>query len=55
LRISNVLGAVNWRHAIGEMGLIVVGVMIALAATSWYEDLQLPNMANQLVFSRSPE
>ncbi len=28
----------NWRYAIGELLLIVMGVSIALAASSWYED-----------------
>ncbi len=27
----------NWRYALGEVFLIVVGVTIALAASSWYE------------------
>jgi hypothetical protein len=30
----------NWRYAIGEVLLIVVGVSIALAANSWYENRQ---------------
>jgi hypothetical protein len=30
----------NWRNAIGEVLLIVIGVSIALAANSWYEDRQ---------------
>ena len=28
----------NWRYALGEIFLIVVGVTIALAASSWYEN-----------------
>ncbi|MCZ6756978.1 MAG: hypothetical protein O7C39_01730 [Bacteroidetes bacterium] len=28
----------NWRYAIGEVFLIVVGISIALGANSWYED-----------------
>jgi len=28
----------NWRYTLGELFLIVVGVSIALAASSWYED-----------------
>ena len=28
----------NWRYALGELFLIVIGVSIALAASSWYED-----------------
>lgn len=30
----------NWKHAIGEVCLIVVGVTLALAANSWYEEIQ---------------
>jgi len=30
----------NWKYAIGEVLLIVVGVSIALAASSWYESRQ---------------
>ena len=32
-----ILNAPEWRYAVGEVLLIVVGVSIALAATSWYE------------------
>ena len=32
------MSGINWRHAIGEVLLIVIGVSIALAANSWYED-----------------
>ncbi len=31
----------NWKYAFGEVLLIVVGVSIALAASSWYENRQL--------------
>jgi len=31
----------NWRYALGEVLLIVIGVSIALAANSWYENRQL--------------
>ena len=30
--------ALNWKYAIGELSLIVAGVLIALAANSWWED-----------------
>ena len=40
MRISNLLHATNWRYAVGELFLIVIGVSIALAATSWYEGQQ---------------
>lgn len=28
----------DWRYALGEVSLIVMGVTIALAASSWYEE-----------------
>ena len=41
MRVSRLVSASNWRYAIGEVVLIVVGVSIALAASSWYENRQL--------------
>jgi hypothetical protein len=41
MRPSRILSAANWKHALGEIMLIVVGVSIALAASSWYENRQL--------------
>ena len=41
MRVSRLVSASNWRYAIGEVLLIVVGVSIALAASSWYENRQL--------------
>ena len=38
MQLQRIPGAMNWRYAIGEVLLIVVGVSIALAASSWYED-----------------
>ena len=40
MRVSRLISTTNWRYAVGEVFLIVVGVTIALAATSWYEDRQ---------------
>ena len=40
MRLSRLVSAANWRYALGELVLIVVGVSIALAATSWYEGRQ---------------
>jgi hypothetical protein len=40
MRVSRLVSAPNWRYAIGEVALIVVGVTIALAGTSWYEGRQ---------------
>ena len=41
MRVSRLVSASNWRYAMGEIALIVVGVSIALAASSWYENRQL--------------
>ena len=40
MRVSRLASAPNWRYAVGEVVLIVVGVSIALAATSRYEGRQ---------------
>ena len=32
---GRVLRAVNWRYAVGEVALIVIGILIALAASDW--------------------
>jgi len=40
MRVSRLVSAPNWRYAVGEIVLIVVGVTIALAGTSWYEGRQ---------------
>lgn len=40
-RLSNLANSVNWKYGIGEILLIVIGVSIALAASSWYEKRQL--------------
>lgn len=36
----NRLTFTSWKQAFGELALIVVGVSIAIAATSWYEEFQ---------------
>lgn len=33
--------AINWKYAVGELVLIVSGILIAIAANSWYQDRQL--------------
>jgi hypothetical protein len=40
MRFISVFEAENWKYAVGEVALIVVGITIALAANSWYEDRQ---------------
>ena len=34
------VGNMNWRYAVGEVLLIIIGVTVALAGTAWYEDKQ---------------
>lgn len=38
MRLFRVGTNFNWRYALGELSLIVVGVLIALAANSWWEE-----------------
>ncbi len=40
MRAARFFNATNWKYALGEVLLIVVGITIALAANSWYEDWQ---------------
>lgn len=40
MRPSRILSSANWKYALGEVALIVVGVTLALMATSWYESWQ---------------
>jgi hypothetical protein len=37
MRLTKLPTGFNWKYAIGEVILIVVGITIALAANSWYE------------------
>ena len=34
------LGELSWRRGLAEMGIVVFGILIALAADDWYSDLQ---------------
>ena len=40
MRTSRILAAMNWKHAIGEVLLIVVGITIAIALDSAWKDQQ---------------
>lgn len=40
MRPSRIISAPNWKYAFGEILLIVVGVSLALMASSWYESEQ---------------
>lgn len=35
MRTAKLIRAVNWRHAVGELVLIVAGILIALAISDW--------------------
>jgi len=35
MRTAKLIRAVNWRHAVGELILIVAGILIALAISDW--------------------
>jgi hypothetical protein len=37
MRVSRLVSVENWQYAVGEVVLIVVGITIALAANTWYE------------------
>ncbi len=37
MRLAQLQTGFNWKYAIGEVVLIVIGITIALAANSWYE------------------
>jgi hypothetical protein len=39
-RFGRIATTMNWRYAVGEVVLIVIGVSIALAASSWWEERQ---------------
>lgn len=38
MRSSVLLRSANWKYVVGELLLIVVGVTLALMASSWYEN-----------------
>lgn len=40
MRPSRIISSANWKYALGEILLIVVGVTLALMATTWYESRQ---------------
>jgi hypothetical protein len=35
-RLQRLLQPVNWKYAVGELVLIVLGILVALAANAWY-------------------
>jgi len=37
VKAKRIFGTTNWKYALGEVALIVVGVSLALMANSWYE------------------
>jgi len=40
MRLSRILASANWKYAVGEIFLIVIGVTLALMVNSWYESWQ---------------
>ena len=38
-RFGSAASAINWRYALGEIALIVVGIVIALQASAWWDNL----------------
>ena len=38
--LSRIVRATNWKYALGEIALIFIGITLALAANTWYEDRQ---------------
>lgn len=40
MRLPRIAAATNWRYAVGEAILIVVGITLALMADSWFKNLQ---------------
>lgn len=40
MRLNRLVRSVSWKHAFGEVLLIVIGITIALAVNSWWEDQQ---------------
>jgi len=37
-RLSPIVNATTWKHAVGEVFLIVIGITIALAVNAWYSE-----------------
>lgn len=40
MRLTRTITTMNWRYAVGEVFLIVVGISIALGANAWWENRQ---------------
>lgn len=40
MRLSNLGSALSWKRSLGELSLIVIGVLIALGANSWWDGRQ---------------
>lgn len=53
--LSRILRATNWKYAFGEIFLIFIGITLALAANSWYENRQdraeEKEILQQIIFS----
>lgn len=51
--LSRLVRAQNWKYAVGELVLIVSGILIALAANSWYENRQTRQDESQILLQIS--
>ena len=49
MKTAKIVTAVNWKYAFGEVLLIVVGISIALALNSWWEDRQTRQDERQIL------
>jgi len=41
MRLYRLLNSLNWKYAVGEFVLIVMGIVVALGVNSWYANQQL--------------
>jgi hypothetical protein len=48
-RAARVVGALNWKYALGELVLIIAGVLIALATSAWWERREKASRAHVYV------
>ncbi len=49
MRTARIIRAVNWKYALGEVLLIVIGISIALALGSWWQDRQIRHDERQIL------
>lgn len=49
MRRLRILHAMNWKYALGEIALIMVGILLALAASDWFRDRELIREERQVL------